>query len=191
MHSELIDTMKQIITLTDKDIELIKELFCFKAIKKNDYFLKEGQICKHVAFIKRGLFRYFRDVQGEEKNYFFSYENQFMSNYESLVPRTPSLQSIQALEDSEILTISVSGLENFYNNVERGERFGRIAIEQVFIQFAQDLQSFYTDNEQQRYENFILKYPTIQQRIPQYHIASYVGVKPQSLSRIRKRRNSV
>jgi CRP-like cAMP-binding protein len=191
MHTELVDTIKQIVTLTENDIEVVKELFCFKAIKKNEYFLKEGQICKQVAFIKRGLFRYFINVDGEEKNYFFSYENQFMSNYESLVPKILSLQNIQALEDSEILAISVTDLDAFYTKVEKGERFGRIAIEQVFIQFAHDLQSFYSDNEQQRYENFILNYPSIQQRIPQYHIASYVGVKPQSLSRIRKRRISL
>lgn len=187
MYSELINQIKQVVSLTGNDVALVKNLFHFTEIKRNDYFLQEGQICKQVAFVKKGIFRYFINDNGEEKTFSFSSENQFMSNYESFIPQTASFQCIQALENSEILTISHADLEQFYLKVDKAERFGRIAIEQIFIQLLQDLKSFYTDNEQQRYEKFIALYPDIQQRIPQYHIASYVGVKPQSLSRIRKR----
>jgi hypothetical protein len=77
-----------------------------------------------------------------------------------------------------------------YANVREGERFGRIAIEAVFIQLLKDISSFYTETPELRYERFLKYHTDLQQRISQYHIASFVGVKPQSLSRIRKRISS-
>jgi len=91
------------------------------------------------------------------------------------------------LEDCELSVISSSDLQQFYQSVAQGERFGRLVIGQVFIQLLQDLSSFYTDTPEYRYEKFVQEHPGLQQRISQYHIASFVGVKPQSLSRIRKR----
>jgi len=92
------------------------------------------------------------------------------------------------------LTPILAGVDNisimeqiFYKSISEGERFGRLVIGQVFIEILQDLSSFYIDTPEHRYEKFVKKHSDLQQRISQYHIASYVGVKPQSLSRIRKR----
>ena len=183
----LFSYLTQIIKLSDDDRKIAQQLFHKKELKRNDFFLLEGQTCRQVGFINKGLMRYYINHNGEEKTYAFGQENCFVSNYESFIPQTPSLQNIQALEDSEVLTISYLDLQQFYNKVPQGERFGRIAIEHVFTDTLKDLNSFYTDTAEQRYEKFVTKYPDIQQRVPQYHIASFVGVKPQSLSRIRKR----
>ena len=131
--------------------------------------------------------RYYINHSGGDKTYAFAQEGDFVCNNESFIPQTPSTKIIQALEDCEIVQISFADLQIFYKSIREGERFGRLVIEQVFIQTLQDLSSFYTDTPENRYEKFMKRHPDLQQRISQYHIASYVGVKPQSLSRIRKR----
>jgi CRP-like cAMP-binding protein len=187
MVEQLILNIQSLIDLDSKEIKIINQLFKEKSIKKGDFFLADGQVCKYVAFIVKGLMRYYINHDGEDKTYAFAQENDFVCNNESFIPQTPSTKIIQALEDCEILQISYNDLQVFYKSIRRGERFGRLVLEQVFIQTLQDLSSFYTDTPEYRYEKFIKKRPDLQQRISQYHIASYVGVKPQSLSRIRKR----
>jgi CRP-like cAMP-binding protein len=83
--------------------------------------------------------------------------------------------------------ITYDNLQCLYKNVREGEKLGRLAIEAVFLSSLQQLKSFYRDSPAERYQQFLSAYPELTQRIPQYHIASYVGIKPQSLSRIRKR----
>jgi CRP-like cAMP-binding protein len=187
MTEKLISTIQSIINLDPKEIDCIKLLWKEKSFKKGDLFLAEGQICRQVGFIVSGLMRYYINHDGEDKTYAFARENNFICNNESFIPQTPSTKIIQALEDCEILQISYEDLQLFYKSVTQAERFGRIVIEQVFIQTLQDLSSFYTDTPKLRYEKFIKEHPDLQQRISQYHIASFVGVKPQSLSRIRKK----
>ena len=166
---------------------MVTSLFKEKTYKKGDYFLTEGQICKQVGFISKGLMRYYINHDGEEKTYAFSQENDFVCNYESFLPQRPSSKIIQALEDCDVLVISHADLQIFYANVREGERFGRIAIESVFLQLLKDINSFYTETPELRYVRFLKNHADLQQRVSQYHIASFVGVKPQSLSRIRKR----
>ena len=187
MAADLIQFITQLITLTSTEKKLVQDLFKEKNYKKGDFFLAEGETCKHVGFITKGIMRYYINDEGEEKTYGFSKENDFVSNYESFVPQTPSQQIIQALEDCVLRVISRNDLPQFYTEIKEGERFGRLVIEQVFIQTLNERNSFYTDSPEFRYEKFIQQHPDLQQRLSQYYIASYVGVKPQSLSRIRKR----
>jgi hypothetical protein len=105
----------------------------------------------------------------------------------SFLPQVPSYVNIQALEDTTIFVISFNDIQQFYKEVEHGERFGRLGIEQVFVNVINQIKSLYTDPPEIRYSQFLSSFPDIGQRIPQYYIASYVGIKPQSLSRIRKR----
>ncbi|MEY8761252.1 Crp/Fnr family transcriptional regulator [Chryseobacterium tongliaoense] len=187
MTEKLIHSIQSYIDLDSKEIECIKRLWKEKSVKKGDFFLAEGQICKYVGFIVNGLVRYYINYDGEDKTYEFAQENNFICNNESFIPQIPSTKIIQALEDCEIMQISYDDLQVFYQSIRQGERLGRLIIEQVFIQTLQSLSSFYTDTSEYRYERFVKKHPDLLQRISQYHIASYVGVKPQSLSRIRKR----
>ncbi|MBZ4189607.1 Crp/Fnr family transcriptional regulator [Niabella beijingensis] len=184
---QLIQAVRSLIPLTSKEEQVIGRLFTARKYKKGSYFLSEGAICKYAGFISKGLMRFYINVDGEEKTYGFLQEHQFISNYGSFVPRIPSLQSIQALEDSELYVITYANLQKLYQELKHGERMGRVIIEQVFIQALADLNSFYTDTPEARYRKFITEHPDLGQRVSQYHIASFVGVKPQSLSRIRKR----
>ena len=187
MINSLLDSIQNLITLSPAEIDIVTSLFKEKTYNKGDFFLAEGQICKQIGFVTKGLLRYYINDDGEDKTYDFAQENNFVCNYESFIPQIPSTKIIQALEDCEILQISHDDLQLFYKSIRQAERFGRLVIEHVFIQTLQDLSSFYVDKPEYRYGRFIEKHPDLLQRISQYHIASYVGVKPQSLSRIRKR----
>lgn len=187
MNNPLISAIKSIIELSSDEEEIIQNLFKRKTYKKGTFFLNEGEVCRQVGFITKGILRYYINDEGEDKTYGFSQENEFTCNYESFVPQSPSNQIIQALEDCELMVISYDGLKEFYTKIKEGERFGRNIIEQVFVQTLKDRNSFYTDSPQIRYEKFIKDHYDLQQRLPQYYIASFLGVKPQSLSRIRKR----
>lgn len=187
MINNLLNSIQNLIKLTPAEIEIVTSLFKEKIYKKGDFFLEEGRICKQVGFVVKGLMRYYINHDGEEKTYAFSQENDYVCNYESFLPQKPSSKILQALEDSLVLAISYDDLQLLYANVSEGERFGRIAIEAVFIQLLKDINSFYTETPELRYARFINSHADLQQRISQYHIASFVGVKPQSLSRIRKR----
>ena len=187
MIESLLNSIQSIITLSPAEVDIVKSLFKEKIYKKGEFFLEEGRVCKHVGFVAKGLMRFYINHDGEEKIYDFSQENEYVCNYESFLPQKPSSKIIQALEDSTVFVISYNDLQSLYAKIREGERFGRIAIEFVFLQLLQDLSSFYTETPEVRYERFLKNHADLQQRISQYHVASYVGVKPQSLSRIRKR----
>jgi CRP-like cAMP-binding protein len=183
----LIDGIKQIISVSDDEAQLLKQLFTEKHIKKGEHFLIEGQVCRSVAMIKSGLVRYYINDDGNEGTYYFGSEGDFVCDYESFLPQAPTNKNIQALEDTSLYVISHDGLQQLYKGLKEGERLGRLAIEQIFVHNIQQLSSFYKDSPEVRYQRFLSTYSDISQRVPQYYIASYVGIKPQSLSRIRKR----
>ena len=187
MIGKLLELIEKSVEVNQDEKELITRLFHEKKYGKGDFFLNEGDVCRNGGFMVSGVMRYYINDDGEEKTYGFAQESDFICNNESFLPQQPSRQIIQALEDCIVLAIGYDDLQKFYSSLKSGERFGRLVIEQVFVKTLQGLNSFYTDSPELRYEKFIKEYPDLLQRIPQYYIASYVGVKPQSLSRIRSR----
>lgn len=183
----LLHTIRQHIPLSTEEESILLDLFHPKTYKKGDHLLSEGELCRYITFIETGLVRYYIRKDGEERTNYFNKEGEFVCDYTSFLPKTPTLVNIQALEDCTVWIVSFEGIQQFYKKVTHGERFGRLAIEAVFVSMVAQIASLYTDPPETRYRNFLLNYPGIVQRIPQYYIASYVGVKPQSLSRIRKR----
>lgn len=145
MINSLLNSIQRVITLSPAEIDTVTSLFKEKTYKKGDFFLEEGRICKQVGFVAKGLMRFYINQEGEEKIYDFSQENEFVCNYESFLSQIPSSKNIQALEDSIVFLISHADLQLFYTNVRGGERFGRIAIEAVFVKLLQDISSLYTE----------------------------------------------
>ena len=176
-----------LINVSESEEEILETLFVEKQFLKGEHFLTEGQICRSLGLIHQGLVRYYINADGEDKTYYFGKEGDFVCDYESFLPQKPTYKNIQALENTSLYIIGHEGLQNIYDRLKEGDRFGRLGIEQVFINILQQLASFYNDPPELRYQRFLETYPDIGQRIPQYYIASYVGIKPQSLSRIRNR----
>jgi len=183
----LLNTIRYFIPLSTSDEEVVRRLFHKKVFKKGEHLLQAGNVCRYVIFIESGLVRYYINSDGEERTNYFNKEGEFVCDYLSFLPQAPSNVNIQALEDTTIFVISFNDIQEFYREVAYGERFGRLAIEQVFVSIISQIGSLYTDSPGERYSKFLSNFRDLVQRIPQYYIASYVGIKPQSLSRIRKR----
>jgi CRP-like cAMP-binding protein len=183
----LIRTIKHFIKLSAEEEQQVALLFKEKLLSKGEYFLQEGGVCKYVGFIQEGLVRYFINKDGQELTGEFGKEGEFVCNYSSFLDGSVSEENIQCLEDTRLLVISFDDLQVFYNTVAEGNKFGRLVAEAMFVYAKRKIASMYSDPPETRYLQFLQLYPDIQQRIPQYYISSYVGVKPPSLSRIRKR----
>ena len=187
MHAELLKLFHSVVPLSKEETELIKACFKPFSLGKGEYFLKAGEVCKHLGFIKHGLVRYYVYKNEEEATFEFTREGEFIADYQSFSKNTVTLQNIQAIEDCELLIIDFKDVQSIFNNTKNGNLLGRLIIEHRFDVMVNQLLSIYMHSQEERYVRFIKHYSDLTQRIPLYLIASYVGVKPQSLSRIRKR----
>ena len=187
MYAHLLNLFSQIAELDPREIELIQSCFKPFSLDKGSFFLREGEINKHVGFINQGLVRYFVYKDEEESTFEFTKEGDFIADYQSFNNQTISKQNIQAIEDCELLIINYIDAQEMFNSIKNGNLIGRKIIEHRFGVIVNSLLAIYMQSHEERYKNFLQQYSDLSQRIPQYHIASYVGVKPPSLSRIRRR----
>lgn len=187
MYTELINVFSRFTELTDQDITLIQEIFKPKTLKKNEYFLIEGQKNDKAAFIRKGLIRYYVLKNEEDSTLEFSQELEFVADFPSFVKRGVCNQYIQAVEDCELLVTNYAGIQRIYKEVSNGNLIGRLVMEHRFVIMMNQLLSIYMHTPEKRYQHFVEHYSSIAQRIPQYLIASFIGIKPESLSRIRNR----
>ena len=187
MYSNLIKILGQFAHLDENESELIMSSFTPHTLLKGEYFLKEGEVNKHIGFLDKGLVRYFVHKDGEESTFEFTKEGEFIGDYQSFRNASTSIQNIQAIEDCELLVINYPSIQNIYSTTENGNLIGRQIISHRFEVMVNQLLEVYMQNHEDRYKSFVEKYFGLTQRIPQYLIASYVGVRPESLSRIRKR----
>ena len=187
MYDKLIQLLKQIVLIDSEEEEIYLNVFSPIVLKKGDFFLNEGDLNNKLGFIVEGLVRYFVHKNDEESTLEFSKEGEFIAEYQSFLNQTKSIQAIQAIEDTTLLVTNFDGLQTIYNKTKNGNLIGRIVIEYRFSHLMRQLLSIYMHNPEERYLHFLKSFPDLVQRIPQYYIASYVGVKPESLSRIRKR----
>ncbi|GAB3889379.1 Crp/Fnr family transcriptional regulator [Spirosoma agri] len=184
----LMDAIRQFVPVADTDEVLIDQLFESYDLEPGDFFLQAGEVCRYVGFVKTGLLRYYVLDDGEEHTYDFSPDQTFACNYESFLPQTPSTRYIQAIEPTALWRISYDNLQQLYKTLQHGQQFGRLVAEQLFVITLQKLTSFYSETADERYDSFLRLFPELAERVPQYVVASYVGIKPQSLSRIRAQR---
>lgn len=141
----------------------------------------------YLFFVSKGLFRHSISDENSEQTIHFSSQDSFICDFNSFTSNIASFKNIEALEDSIVFKISKEKLEIFYEKVKYGERFGRLLVENVFNETIKHIYSLKKDSPEERYNYFIHNFKHIYQKIPQYYIASYIGVTAQSLSRIRKR----
>lgn len=187
IHTLLTAKIKQYIHLTKSDRSILESFFTQRHLAKGDFFLKEGNICRELGFINKGLVCYYVLSDGNEIVHNLAKEGEFVCNYDSLIRQSPSQKNIMALEPLELLVISFDKLQKLFKTISNGERFGRLLMEDVYTSAINQIISFYTESPQQRYVEFSKTNYELLQRTPQYYIASYIGIRPQSLSRIKKR----
>ena len=186
-YNFLILRIKDYISLNDKEIELINSLFEEEHFKKNEVILNEGEVCKKLYFIAKGIVRFSKFKDGEDRTYVFRVEGTFFHELESFHQKVPSKSAITAIEPTTVLSITYENLQVFYNELRYGDRFGRLATEQAFIQAVTLLTTFTSESPEPRYLRFVMNHKPFMHRIPQHYIASHIGVTPQALCRIKKK----
>lgn len=172
--------------------EIKKLLTCFttKTLRKKEHFLKAGQFCKNVAFIETGCFMYYEIIDGDEKVCDFAFENDWITQYNSLLNNIPSEISINAIEDAEILVMDIEKIEQLSQSISKIGTLRATLAEQYFTESTKRASQLANLKADVRYEILLNQRPDVLKRIPQYHIASYLGIKPQSLSRIRAKKTT-
>jgi len=166
----------------------MESLLVLKDLEANEYLLKPDEVCTFIAFIKKGTFRMFYTKDEEhETNLLLNATFEFATNYESFTTGLPSKLSIQAIEDSQVILLPKAGLMGLYENSFYWNKFGRIVAEQIFVSSKRRTEELLFMSPEERYLNLMKHNADFFQKYPLKHIASYLGITPQSLSRIRAR----
>ncbi len=173
--------------LTEVEVEKIKATFEIKKIRKKQYFLQEGDVCKYVGFIVKGAMRqYSVDNKGVEHIVYLYIENYWVSDRESAVLLTPSNYNIDAWEDTELLVATIADMLDLVAKIPSFGQMTRLLDQRSFIVSQRRLNSTISNTAEKRYEEFAGNHPQFIQRFPQHLIASYLGITKETLSRIRK-----
>jgi len=175
------------VQLTDEEFEVISKFFIPKKLRKKQFLLHEGEVCKNIGFVNSGCLReYTIDSKGSEHIIQFAIEDWWISDPNSFLSGLPSTYNIDALENSEVLLLEKSAREKLLDFCPKMERFFRILIEANFVATQRRITESLSTSAEERYLKFIKTYPKLIEQVSQNHIASYLGITPQSLSRIRK-----
>lgn len=188
MTELLIQNILNHITLSKKEIDSFCILFDQKEVQKKHFLLREGQICKFEGFVTKGLFRvYHIDNNGFEQVLYFAQKNWWITDIDSFTNETPSQLYIQALEDSEVLLISKKDKELAYDNIPKIEKLFRVMTQKTHISLQRRMIDNLSKTADQRYIDFIEKYPNLFQRLTNVQIAAYLGISHEFLSKIRRK----
>jgi CRP/FNR family transcriptional regulator, anaerobic regulatory protein len=187
MTEKIIQSIKSFVSLKIEEEQAFLNILEVKKLKKKEYLLKEGQICNKITFINQGCIRAFYNVDGIENTIQFFFGDTWYTDYASFLTNQPTFENMQALQDSEVVQFKKEELYNLYNMMPVFDKVGRIMAENAFLSILKRNQMLTNEDPTQRYLNLIEQRPELVQQIPQHYIASYLGVKPESLSRIRKR----
>ena len=175
------------VSLTEEEQHTIKTFFSPKKLRKKQYLLQEGDVCKYMAFVEKGLLRSYNvDDKGYEHMIQFAWEGWWISDTYSFLSGEPAAYNIDAIEDAELLLISLSHFEEMMLKVPKMERYFRILFQNNIISKERRLLSSITYSAEEKYLKLSETNPELIQRIPQNLIASYLGITPETLSRIRK-----
>jgi CRP-like cAMP-binding protein len=187
MHKKLLQYFQRIMPLTETEVDAIVETLTIREYPKGTVLLEEGQVSAEVYFVLDGCVRQYYLVDGEEKTSNFFTEEQWVISMKSFGQIKPSEHYLDCAADSVLVVGNREKEEDLYRRFPKFETVSRKVMEQVFASQQEMMSSYTTDTAEQRYLKLMEQRPELLQIIPQYQIASYVGVKPESLSRIRKR----
>lgn len=187
MFEELFNSVSVFVNFTPSEKRNFQDAFTYKEVPKNFTLVSEGQVANELYFIKKGILRLYYNNEGDYITGYIFREHLFAGSFESFLQSSPSNQYLETLEDSELLVISKEKLDVLYESIPKINTLTRKIAEQRFINAQQILSSFILDSPEDRYKKFALENSDLFLRVPHHIIASYLGITPVSLSRIRKR----
>lgn len=180
-------SLKAKISLTAEEQEIFKGYLTPKKLRKRQYLLQEGDVCKQVAFVEKGALRaYTIDEKGGEHIVQFAVEGWTIADLYSFITGEPATYNIEALEDAELLLLSKTAQEEVIKRIPQYEHFIRLQLQGAYIALQRRITAMFALSTEERYTNLIKTYPDIVQRVPQHMIASYLGLTPETLSRTRR-----
>ena len=179
--------LQQEVQLSEKEWEIAKEYFQLQSFPKNEYFVRQGKVCRKLAFIAEGVMRYcmFRD-DGSEVTCFFMCENDFAGDPESFYAQKPSDKNVQALTDCRLITFPYENIQKIIPQLPRGKEIFAAIDHYVMMKLLYQRTFMLNLDATVRYKEFMKEYADILQRIPLSYVANFLGIRQQSLSRLRK-----
>lgn len=187
MTLNLIHFIKQIVPFTDEEIQKASCLFTENSLKKGEFLIKEGEFNSDIIFVNKGMLRAYFVKDETEKTYDLAIENQIITVLNSYILDTPSTDCIQAIEDTSMSIISKENLETLFSQSAKWERLGRLIFQNYTHEQEVRLRSFIAETAQERYERLATEKPELLRRTPQIYLANFLGITPQSLSRLRRK----
>lgn len=187
IHINILNHLKKVITLTEREqqefISILEEI----RISKKNFLIKPGELVNSEYYVVSGcLEAYYLDESGDKHIIQFAVEDWWISDFEAFFNEVPAKLYVETIEDATLLAINREALEVLYTRIPQFERFFRIKTTSAFVALRERILSTLQKSGKERYLEFCEAYPKIEQRVPNYHIANYLGLKPESLSRIRK-----
>lgn len=181
--------MKQMISIAEDELNDFLCQSITKTFKRQETLSRPTAIPNEIFFINKGLIRVLiTDKAGTEHTIHFALENQFISDYSNFMQKQPSYYTLQALEETEVVILPRSAIEWGYENLKEGEKMGRLIAEYYFIYQDNRISNTYSRTPKQRYDTIATIFPNIHNRVPQHMIASYLGITPVHLSRLKKQK---
>jgi CRP-like cAMP-binding protein len=181
------EAIKSMISISGGELDDFLSQVITKTFRRQETISRPNAIPNEIFFINKGLIRVLiTDNEGTEHTIHFALENQFIADYSNFIQRQPSLYSLQAVEETEVVVLPRSAIEWGYKYLTEGQKMGRLIAEFYFIYQDDRIKNMYARTPKQRYDSITEVFPNIHNRVPQHMIASYLGITPVHLSRLKK-----
>ncbi|MGE5394991.1 MAG: Crp/Fnr family transcriptional regulator [Candidatus Saccharibacteria bacterium] len=191
MYTNLIRHIRRFVELNEEESLTLNRFFKSHSLKKKEYLLKEGQVCRSIYFVEKGCLRmYFHTSKTTEQIIQFALDSWWMSDYFSFMDQKPSEYYIQAVEKSEIHAIDFLLMDDLLKELPQMERYFRIVMQRAVAAAQLRIKYMFELSKEEFYNHFITSFPEFVQRVPQYMIASYLGLTPEYVSELRKKKGS-
>ncbi|QJB39142.1 Crp/Fnr family transcriptional regulator [Chitinophaga oryzae] len=184
---QVFDAVNAVHPVPPADWSLFEDTLRPAFFKRGTFFIEAGKVSHEIAFVLKGAFRAYYIIDGEEKCVDFFLEGQWAKAYHNFLSQSKSKIWVEALEDTAVFLVDYGTLQNLFDHSAYWERFGRLVTERLYTSSQQRAEALLLETAEQRYISLVMRHPQLIERIPLYHLASYIGVRQPSLSRIRKR----
>jgi CRP-like cAMP-binding protein len=182
----LIKHLHKHISLTSDEVEILSRRVSYRKYLKGQFIVQHGEVCKYENYIVKGCCKtFYNDEDGHEHIVMFAIEDWWTADLGSFLTQTPADYNVLCLEETEVIQITYHNLEKLYEEIPKLERFFRIIVQKAFVASEKRIIRNFSMPAKERYLQFQRQYPQIEQRIPQYLIASYLGITKEFLSKIR------
>jgi len=182
----LLDSIRKYISLTAEEESILLSKITYRKYLKGQYIVQQGDVCKNQFFILSGVAKtFYIDEDGQEHIVLFAIKDWWTSDMGSFITQTPADYNIQCIENTELIQFSYNAMEELYAEIPKLERFFRIILEKSLVSFQKRIVRNFSLTAKAQYLFFREQYPTIEQRVPQYMIASYLGITKEFLSKIK------